>query len=237
MVIKGYLSEREPSLSDRIGVVRYGAAYPVARNATAAGRRANRRPDVTVINKAALAEYVGPPRPAGKAMAGRSSGGVTFGGRPGLIIADGILKDVKAQPHPRERKESGPLGMGASLRFPIAPQGGEVQADADAIERQRSVGMFPAQQESGSRGEQRAGQVLLQQAFGKDRNVRAENPFSRKVGQHLQRQSGKAGASRTAIDGARVAARRPCRCGRAAALETRRLGQEMMVIQQVGPAA
>jgi hypothetical protein len=60
MAVKGFLAEREPALEERIGVVGYGAASPVADNTDRDGRWANRKPDLKVVNQAALAEYVQP---------------------------------------------------------------------------------------------------------------------------------------------------------------------------------
>lgn len=60
MAVKGFLAEREPALEERIGVVGYGDASPVADNTDKNGRWANRKPDLKVVNKAALAEYVQP---------------------------------------------------------------------------------------------------------------------------------------------------------------------------------
>ena len=61
VAVKFYLSEREPELEDRIGVIGYGAANPVADNASTTGRLMNRITDLKVANKAALADYVLPP--------------------------------------------------------------------------------------------------------------------------------------------------------------------------------
>jgi outer membrane protein OmpA-like peptidoglycan-associated protein len=60
IAVKGYLAEREPSLEDRVGAVGYGDASPVADNGDRDGRWANRKPDLKVVNQAALAEYARP---------------------------------------------------------------------------------------------------------------------------------------------------------------------------------
>jgi outer membrane protein OmpA-like peptidoglycan-associated protein len=71
VAVKSYLAEKEPELEERIGVAGYGDSQPVADNGSGRGRWANRKPDLKVANKAALAEYVQPPEadaPANTAM-------------------------------------------------------------------------------------------------------------------------------------------------------------------------
>lgn len=57
VAVKSYLAEKEPALEDRVGVMGYGDAEPISDNTSHAGRKANRKPDLKVANKAALAEY------------------------------------------------------------------------------------------------------------------------------------------------------------------------------------
>ena len=57
--VRDYLVEIAPALSDYLGAHGYGMSMPTADNATKAGRLANRRVELRVLNKSVLQEYSG----------------------------------------------------------------------------------------------------------------------------------------------------------------------------------